>query len=327
MNFTKKSFQLVKLTNLTFKKPLVSQKLHFTTSFIPPNSSSLTKDVTFRNGLLYFQHGQSKFVLSYWTPLNQLTQIITHQHNATADDSNVSNWTSKLLEEQSNEKVINFNITDSNGQDITATVDDTLPIGKILGDKFSINLINASPITLVLTSNSLGQLVNWAKAHDICNHPTKLTLEQERQAILTQYEPMATEFLTLVQKAEMTASNKFKWGGLFLLSTQLGFFARLIWVDYSWDVMEPITWCVTYSMMVATFAYYIIHSQEFMLPLAEKRAVQMKLWKLIRAREASGQFDLRSFRKLRRKLLSIEASKSASGQTAFDAIFRSGIAG
>lgn len=331
MNFTKKSFQLVKLTNLTFKKPFQSQRSHFVTSFFA--NGCLNKDVTFKNGLLYFDHGQSKFVLSYWTPLNQLSEIL--QLTASSNGSHlVSNSTSDASVEQEeplkhpDDQVINYNVTDASGQDVTSSVDVTLPIGKILGEKLSINLLDGVAMTLVLANNSLGQLLTWAKSNDKCGHPTKLSLEQERQALLTKYEPMANEFMSLVEKAELTASNRFKWGGLFLLSTQLGFFARLIWVDYSWDVMEPITWCVTYSMMVATFAYYIIHSQEFMLPLAEKRAVQTRLWKLIQAREAAGQFDLRSFRRLRRKLLAIEASKTASGeQTAFDTMLRSGITG
>lgn len=329
MNFTKKSFQLAKLTNATLREPLKSQRSHFVTSMFTNGSvgGGGRKDVTFNNGLLYFDHGQTKFILSYWTPISQLSQII--DSNTSTTDLNEKIYPDTSFDQsQESEKVTKLNIIDSTGQDVTCNVDLTVPIGKILGNKSTINLTNGSSITLTLANNSVVQLLKWAKsAPNQCGHPSNMSFEQERQTLLTQYEPMATEFMSLVQRAEMTASSKFKWGGLFLLSTQLGFFARLIWVDYSWDVMEPITWCVTYSMMVATFAYYIIYSQEFMLPLAEKRAVQMKLWKLIQAQEASGQFDLRTFRRLRKKLLAIESSKPGNEQTAFDTMFRSGITG
>lgn len=50
------------------------------------------------------------------------------------------------------------------------------------------------------------------------------------------------DFNKIVLKAKNDAHTKFKWGGLFLLSAQLGFVARLTWFEYSWDIMEPITW-------------------------------------------------------------------------------------
>lgn len=69
--------------------------------------------------------------------------------------------------------------------------------------------------------------------------------------MLANYSLKAQDFKNIMMKAENQANNKFKWGGLFLLSAQLGFVARLTWFEYSWDIMEPITWCLTYTMLMA----------------------------------------------------------------------------
>jgi len=42
------------------------------------------------------------------------------------------------------------------------------------------------------------------------------------------------------------------------MGTQFGFMARLTWWEYSWDVMEPVTYFVGYATAIAMFAYYVI---------------------------------------------------------------------
>jgi len=45
------------------------------------------------------------------------------------------------------------------------------------------------------------------------------------------------------------------------MGTQFGFMARLTWWEYSWDVMEPVTYFVGYATAIAMFAYYVITRQ------------------------------------------------------------------
>ena len=40
-----------------------------------------------------------------------------------------------------------------------------------------------------------------------------------------------------------------------------GLFARLTWWEYSWDIMEPVTYFATYSTVCATFGYYLYTKQ------------------------------------------------------------------
>lgn len=62
----------------------------------------------------------------------------------------------------------------------------------------------------------------------------------------------------------MTAEKKtsyLTWIGLGLMSMQFGVLARLTWWEYSWDIMEPVTYFVTYGTAMAAYAYYCLTKQ------------------------------------------------------------------
>ena len=45
-----------------------------------------------------------------------------------------------------------------------------------------------------------------------------------------------------------------------MMGIQCGFFARLTWWEYSWDVMEPVTYFATYAAVMGMYAYFVITS-------------------------------------------------------------------
>lgn len=51
------------------------------------------------------------------------------------------------------------------------------------------------------------------------------------------------------------------WLGLGLMSVQFGVLARLTWWEYSWDIMEPVTYFVTYGTGMACYAYFVLTKQ------------------------------------------------------------------
>ena len=48
------------------------------------------------------------------------------------------------------------------------------------------------------------------------------------------------------------------------MSVQFGVLARLTWWEYSWDIMEPVTYFVTYGTGIAAYAYFVLTKQEYL---------------------------------------------------------------
>uniref|UniRef100_A0A8D2NNF6 Calcium uniporter protein n=1 Tax=Zosterops lateralis melanops TaxID=1220523 RepID=A0A8D2NNF6_ZOSLA len=61
------------------------------------------------------------------------------------------------------------------------------------------------------------------------------------------------------------------WGGLAYMATQFGILARLTWWEYSWDIMEPVTYFITYGSAMAMYAYFVMTRQEYVYPDARDR--------------------------------------------------------
>lgn len=74
-------------------------------------------------------------------------------------------------------------------------------------------------------------------------------------------------------------TNILKWVGLSLMSVQFGILARLTWWEYSWDIMEPVTYFVTYGTAMLTYAYYVLTKQEYNLPDVRDRQYLLHLHK------------------------------------------------
>ncbi|XP_054724285.1 calcium uniporter protein, mitochondrial-like [Uloborus diversus] len=86
-------------------------------------------------------------------------------------------------------------------------------------------------------------------------------LEQLREE-LAPLEKKRDELLRRAQKRSTTLS----WLGLALMGAQFGVLARLTWWEYSWDIMEPVTYFITYGTTIAMYAYFVLTRQEYVLP-------------------------------------------------------------
>jgi len=53
-------------------------------------------------------------------------------------------------------------------------------------------------------------------------------------------------------------NNQLMYLGSSLMGFQFGFFARLTWWEYSWDVMEPVTYFATYAAVMGMYAYFTV---------------------------------------------------------------------
>ena len=78
---------------------------------------------------------------------------------------------------------------------------------------------------------------------------------------------------------------------------QFGFLARLVWWDYSWDIMEPVTYFVTYGTAIVMYCYFVCVKSEYNFESARDR------------------WNLRSFHKIaRRKGLDTERYSAIAEQ-------------
>ncbi|KAL7073157.1 hypothetical protein ACQ4LE_007556 [Meloidogyne hapla] len=84
------------------------------------------------------------------------------------------------------------------------------------------------------------------------------------------------------------------WTGFSGICFQVGVFARLTWWEYSWDIMEPITYFSTFSSVVIALAYYLVTKQNFEYSSANVRIINKDFYR--RAKKYS--FDVAQFNEL-----------------------------
>lgn len=86
------------------------------------------------------------------------------------------------------------------------------------------------------------------------------------------------------------------------MSIQFGILARLTWWEYSWDIMEPVTYFVTYGTAMAGYAYYCVTKQEYILEDVRDRQYLIAMHK--KAKKQG--LDLLQYNALRRQIVEIE---------------------
>ncbi|KAM4584986.1 calcium uniporter protein, mitochondrial-like [Odontesthes bonariensis] len=101
-------------------------------------------------------------------------------------------------------------------------------------------------------------------------------LLKERQ-LLEKIDNLKQELSPLEKmKAQLSHTAEFHtsrvvWTGMALLSVQGGALAWLTWWVYSWDVIEPVTYFITYATSMGAFAYYVLTKQDYIYPDAKDR--------------------------------------------------------
>ena len=75
-------------------------------------------------------------------------------------------------------------------------------------------------------------------------------LVRELEDLQKELEPLENQRQEIIRHAA-ERTNLLTWAGLGLMATQFGVLARLTWWEYSWDIMEPVTYFVTYGTAMA----------------------------------------------------------------------------
>ncbi|BFZ17717.1 hypothetical protein BsWGS_20756 [Bradybaena similaris] len=139
-------------------------------------------------------------------------------------------------------------------------------------------------------------------------HLENYQLEKEEQLqktledLKTQIAPLEEKTQQLSVKADVT-TNRLSWLGMGAMGLQFGILARLTWWEYSWDVMEPVTYFVTYGTTMAMFAYFLLTKQEYVYPNVRDRQFLMQFHKLAQKEK----FDVDKYNQLLEAIAEIES--------------------
>ncbi|XP_077156746.1 calcium uniporter regulatory subunit MCUb, mitochondrial [Paroedura picta] len=133
---------------------------------------------------------------------------------------------------------------------------------------------------------------------------------RKERELLQKMELLKEQLLPLEQiKARLTAeadakSSRLLWIGLALMSTQGGALAWLTWWVYSWDIMEPVTYFITYGSAMAFYAYFVLTKQDYIYPDAQDR----QFLHFFHRKSKSQNFNVAQYNKLKDDLAKVEES-------------------
>ncbi|XP_043245872.1 calcium uniporter protein, mitochondrial-like isoform X2 [Amphibalanus amphitrite] len=132
-------------------------------------------------------------------------------------------------------------------------------------------------------------------------------LKKERE-ILAKLEDLKVQLAPMEKKKKELEeachrrTNLQTWLGLGLMGVQFGILARLTWWEYSWDIMEPVTYFVTYGTAMAAYGYFVITKQDYVLPDVKDRSFLLSFYKKSRK---SG-LDVQAYNELRDSIYRLE---------------------
>jgi len=133
----------------------------------------------------------------------------------------------------------------------------------------------------------------------------RLTHEQ-RVALLNNLKseigPLTKIRNELLQKADRR-SQIFVWTVFFALCGQFLLFARFTWWDFSWDVMEPVTYFTSVvEGAIAGYAYYLFTREEY-TNMGFREILMRKFFKRLASRN---NFDIQHYENLKKKIAELE---------------------
>ncbi|XP_076580952.1 calcium uniporter protein, mitochondrial-like [Chaetodon auriga] len=126
-----------------------------------------------------------------------------------------------------------------------------------------------------------------------------------REQLKQQLQPLETVRVKMAQEAE-TRASVLGWVGLAYLSLQGGFLAYLTWYVFAWDVMEPVTYFISYSTSMIFFSYYILTKQDFICPKVRDR----QFLHLFHQKASRQKFNIQKYNELKDELAKVEGDLS-----------------
>jgi hypothetical protein len=189
------------------------------------------------------------------------------------------------------------------------------PVELILEEPFTLRInetsYNVQPPSLFNSNRSTRDILS-----DVSNSVTKLyhdlrlnqyTMYRERElekqlAFLRESAQPLNELHHQLANKAIRRLKWIQWGILAAMSFQTGVLFRLVWIDYSWDIMEPFTYFISYSAVFMAYCYYVLrrHDMKYM-NMADYFYLKI-LHRLLRKKN----FDLARYNALKNEIMIVE---------------------
>lgn len=127
-------------------------------------------------------------------------------------------------------------------------------------------------------------------------------LVKELEELQKELKPLEDQKAELEDWAEKRTSY-LSWAGLGLMSVQFGVLARLTWWEYSWDIMEPVTYFVTYGTAMGAYAYFVLTKTEYLFNDAAKRTWLQSFHK----KADKHRWNVEKYNNLKQGIISVES--------------------
>jgi hypothetical protein len=91
----------------------------------------------------------------------------------------------------------------------------------------------------------------------------RTTEHHEELAVLAEKLLPLEALKSSCDKSASSHAERLVWGGMAGLVAQWLILGRFTWWEYSWDVIEPITWFVNMGNTIMAYAFFMIYRRDF----------------------------------------------------------------
>jgi len=203
--------------------------------------------------------------------------------------------------------------------------DKSIPYSKYLNKALELGLTESEANQVLIVLSKSGKVIyfedNLELKGTIFLHPKNLTSITESNLNLTDLKSTIEDKRNLLEKLRhelIHLQNKhdrlhrlagrrvklISWAILGILTGQAILFARLVWWDYDWGIMEPVTWFTSvWEMTIGGYVYYLLTKSEY----GNKQTAEMLSEKRVRKLCESEGLDPKILKDLKNQIDQLEA--------------------
>lgn len=93
----------------------------------------------------------------------------------------------------------------------------------------------------------------------------------------------------LYDKKASSSATVWLYAGCAYLIVQFFVLAKMVWVDFNWDIMEPVTYFVTLGTLIGGYIFFVFAKKDYTYLELENRMTDKKLRKLYLANRFNWQ--------------------------------------